>query len=91
MTVEFKSHACEGVPDEALKCLLSYPEGTKGREEQWQLLLLINSLCKTHGYGGFPQMCNWVEKLWRNPELQTKLAAMSQRRIEMLLDFNSGE
>lgn len=62
------SHSIEGVSNDALACLNSWPEGTVGYYNEVQLIALVNDLCKKHGYGRMAQLVQGIEEIWRNPE-----------------------
>jgi len=57
-----------GLSDDQLKCLNSWPEGTAGYVEDEQLITLMNLLCKRHGYGRVGQLAQAIEQIWRDPE-----------------------
>lgn len=59
-----------GVSDKFLDCLNSWPEGTRGYVQEQELISILNSLCKNHGYGRVPQLAASIEEIWRNPEVK---------------------
>ena len=62
------SHSFDGVTNEQLACLNTWPEGTVGHSEDIKLIALVNELCKRHGYGRMGQLVAAVEEIWRDPE-----------------------
>lgn len=60
----------KGVPDEHLRSLIHFPEGSVGASEELVLLQAINALCKAHGYGRVAQRVAMVDELWRRPAMR---------------------
>lgn len=75
----------DGVPTEILtEVLNTWPPETIGYYRDVGLIALLNDLCKEHGYGFVPQLCNWIEDIWRNPEKVGEYRQMRADRIELL-------
>jgi len=69
------SHDVSGVDNQTLlDCLpLQY--------EDSELVILLNRLCKVHGYGRVPQFAAMIEDIWRNPE---KIAEYKKKQQDHL-------
>lgn len=70
--------------NEDLECLNGWPVGTVGYNSDKQLISLLNALCKKHGYGMIPQLCNWIEDIWRNPDKLQQYKNMRESRLRSL-------
>ena len=51
-----------------LECIISWPKGTNGYEDEKRVLSTLLNLCRLHGFGRVPQMAAGVEKVWRKEE-----------------------
>lgn len=55
------------LPDDLLECLICWPKGTVGCEQERQLLTTLNALCKRFGYGRVYQLVDQINQLWYDP------------------------
>ena len=55
------------VENAELECLILWPAGTVGAQEERQLIQLLNLLCQRHGYGRVPQLTAAIDEIWRDP------------------------
>jgi len=78
------SHLIEGVSNESLSCLNSWPEGTVGWHNEQKVIALLNSLCKDHGYGRIPQLAAQIEQVWRDPEMAEHFRKVREKRLEQM-------
>lgn len=69
------------VSDELLELLNGFPAGTMGFAEEEALLKALNLLCREHGYGRVPQLCAWLEELWRHPDRAEAFRTMRAGRV----------
>ena len=72
------------VKDEDLECLIMWPKGSKGWQNDYQLLRVLNTLCHQRGYGAVPQMASWIEEIWRDPEKKEYFAQMREQHLKIL-------
>jgi hypothetical protein len=78
------SHLIEGVDDELLSCLNSWPEGTVGHQNEKAVIAVLNLLCKQHGYGRIPQLCAQIEQVWREPKMAERFRKAREKRLEQM-------
>ena len=64
---------------EDLECIISWPKGTAGYQNELEALGDLLRLCTMHGFGRLPQMANQIEDIWRNPE---KVAEIKKERSQ---------
>ena len=72
------------IEDKDLECLILWPKGTKGWNDDLVILKLLNSLCKTRGYGAIPQITAWIEQLWRDPSKKQDFEEQRQAHLKSL-------
>lgn len=79
------SHPLDGIPDADLTTLLnSWPAGTVGFNNDVELIITLNQLCKKHGYGRIPQLMEAIEDLWRHPEKEPEYQAQHDERMGLI-------
>lgn len=78
------SHAIEGVPESKLEHLILWPPGTIGEVQERQLVIILNNLCKKHGYGRVPQLAQAIEDLWRNPERSDYYEVLKEDHLKFM-------
>ena len=79
-----------------IEAIVSWPKGSNGYVLESQIVILLNKLCKEHGYGRIPQMASIIQDIWNNPEELSKykkqmrdhLALMESYRKELLKNKN---
>lgn len=64
-----------------LRCLNSWPEGTRGHLNDEELISNLFRLCKFHGFGRMEQLMSAIHEIWRDPE---KVQKWMEFREEML-------
>lgn len=80
-----ESHDASGVPDSILlDSINTWPPGTVGYREEADVIVLLNSLCKKHGYGFIPQMTKMIEDIWREPKKAEEYAKIMRDRWEQI-------
>lgn len=72
------------VPDEHLEFLNMWPKDVPFYNTEQCNLRLLNSLCRTYGYGRIPQLAAMLEELWRHPENLDELKKVRQKQLGVL-------
>ena len=49
---------------EDLDCIIFFPKGSKGYDEERAYLEELLALCEKHGFGRIPQAASWIEAIW---------------------------
>lgn len=70
----------DGVDDEKLSCLNSFPKYAIEHKEDEYLIKKLNALCKKHGYGRVAQLCHQIREIWYDEsEVETYKKQMEER------------
>lgn len=72
------------VPDEHLQFLNMWPEDMPLYNVEQCNLRLLNSLCRTYGYGRIPQLAAMLEDLWRHPGDLEDFKKARQNQLDVL-------
>lgn len=75
---------CDPVPEEDLKCLNAWPEGTIGHGEEQHLIRHLNRVCQKFGYGRVNQLVSSIRDIWYNPENVQKYQTERDQRLNQL-------
>lgn len=71
---------------EDLKCLVMFPEGTIGAQQEHELIETLYLLCRKHGFGRVPHLANAIEQIWREPEKIDAYRKMQRNHRKMMED-----
>lgn len=72
------------VEDSELECLILWPDGTVGAQQERQLVRLLNRLCQKHGYGRVPQLAAAIEAIWRDPDKGAEFVASKTAHLDFM-------
>lgn len=80
------TNACpfNGVSDDLLSCLNSWPDGTVGYYKEKDLIKVLNILCKKYGYGRVPQLCEQIRDIWYDENKVKLYQKKREERLELL-------
>lgn len=71
---------------ENLKCLIAYPEGTIGYDNEYALLKELLAMCEEHGFGRVHQLTGCIEEIWRYPERQKAYELIREEHLRTMED-----
>ena len=69
-----------------LECLIMWPRGTRGWEAERELILVLDRLCREHGYGRVPQVVEGIEVIWRNPAKVADYREVQKEHLEFMAE-----
>ncbi len=69
---------------EELKCLIQWPEGTVGYQEELAIVNRLLSMCEQFGFGRVPQLAAQIEDIWRNPDKVAEYQALKEREAKWM-------
>lgn len=67
-----------------IEAIVSWPKGSNGYVLESQVVILLNKLCKEHGYGRIPQMASIIQDIWNNPDKLEKYKKQIRDHLEQL-------
>jgi len=70
--------------EEELQCLVDWPEGTTGNQDEKSMLKCLIALCDSQGFGRVHQMMNAIEEIWRDPKKVEKWKKLKTERFASL-------
>lgn len=68
------------------RCLIMWPEGTRGYDQEEAAIMYLIMIANTIGYGRLPQLAEQIRELWYDPAKRTEF---EQARQEYLRIMNS--
>jgi hypothetical protein len=71
---------------EELQCVMTWPPGTVGYQQEKQLIETLLKLCAQHGFGRMAQIMQDIEIIWRNPDKAKEFQQAQKDRFEVLKD-----
>lgn len=73
-------------PEEA-RCLILWPDGTRGYDQDQAAIIYLLMVANTIGYGRLSQLAAQIEELWRHPEKKAEFEAWRQEFLELQAGF----
>jgi len=67
-----------------LECLICWPPGSRGEEEERLLIGVLLALCEEHGFGRVPQLAAQIEDIWRNPSKVKSFESAKHEHLKMI-------
>lgn len=83
------SHDITSVSDSDLACLVMWPDGTVGYDQEARIVKILNGLCREFGYGRIPQLAREIEDIWRNPERIDHYHAVREEHLKFMRECQS--
>lgn len=67
-----------------LECLISWPAGSVGEQQEMVAIAVLLSLCRKHGFGRVPQLACAIEDIWRNPDRIKHYAEVKSQHLDFM-------
>jgi len=67
-----------------LKCLVTWPPGSRGEQEETVLVGQLLSLCQQHGFGRVAQLTERIEAIWRDPAVRCSEESSKRKHLAFL-------
>ena len=70
-------------PEDA-ECLVMWPKGSIGEQDERELMKSLIDLCNRFGYGRVPQVAAAMEEIWRYPDKKEKWQKVKDKHMKFL-------
>ena len=70
-----------------LECLVMWPLGTVGEQNERRLVQELLQLCEEFGFGRVPQVAKQIEALWRDPENKVKFQQLKDDHVKRMEEY----
>lgn len=72
------------------RCLILWPEGTRGYDQDQAAIMYLLMVANTIGYGRLSQLAEQIRELWLHPERQAEFGAWRQEFLKMQSEVFKG-
>ena len=69
---------------EELECLILWPKGTIGYNNELLAIKTLHNLCKAQGFGRIPQLANCIEEIWRDPNKVEEYKKLKEEHFKLM-------